>query len=356
MVFMNLILINTFLCIIRNNYAEIKEKKQKFNEAYNLFLRDRSEEVRGKFINLFLCRDPQIVYKENLEENNPIDILFNNNVLDKSDIEDKIRIKTKINNESSGSSMWSNFTTNFKNLDLKRVFFGDEDEQSKFELVKFKKYKEIDKANFLNYLNEIEIDYEKEYSDLTDTICYVFFIFIFVFMVYIQLSLSKRSELEQYVSNLWSQKFPNNQNNNWKTVKEDIDNLIKNTYLLSSDFVTNEQCETYVSSKSQGSLLEQKLDNYLYLQAPHYRLTYRFFNYIDNPDTKENEFFKSSLNENSQLLDFCQSSSELRKDFNEDVFEKEKKVFSFTRTDLSVTSSECGGYIYYLRRRLSQFI
>ena len=48
MVFLNLILINVFLCIIRNNYAEIKEKKQKFNEAYALYLTDKTKKPKEK--------------------------------------------------------------------------------------------------------------------------------------------------------------------------------------------------------------------------------------------------------------------------------------------------------------------
>ena len=51
MFFYNLILINIFLLTIRNNYAEVKEKDQKYNEAFALMLRDKSIEFQNKLFN-----------------------------------------------------------------------------------------------------------------------------------------------------------------------------------------------------------------------------------------------------------------------------------------------------------------
>ena len=58
MLFYNLILINVFLLTIRNNYADVNEKNQKFNEAFAMILGQRSMELNTKLFNFLLCGDP----------------------------------------------------------------------------------------------------------------------------------------------------------------------------------------------------------------------------------------------------------------------------------------------------------
>jgi hypothetical protein len=387
MVFMNLILINTFLCIIRNNYAEIKEKKQKFNEAYNLFLKDQSEELRSKVLNLVLFRDPQSVSENDKEKGKEIDVLFDNNKLDKNELNMSIN-KNKINSDTntddkeannnninngtsyavskSNNSMWSIFLINIKNLDLKTMIFGDEEENQKFEQIKFNKFKEIDRLNFLDHLDEIEVNYEKEYNDLTDTLCYVGFILVFVIMLYLQFSIGIRSELEQYVTDFWkTQRFNflnsnDNTNNNiisevntWKKVEQSIDRLIINSYSLKKNFTcgNNSNEENSCNSPSaQGSLINQRLENYILLQAPHYRIRLRFFEYQPNDNLLVNEkvFIPYILKDISSLEDdYCYSSSELIDDFNIQNDNLNFKFLNklFPSTDPS--SVNCGGFVYY---------
>ncbi len=58
MIFFKLILINVFFVILRNNYADVKEKKQKFNEAYALLISDNTKIFKDKLIIFVTCQKP----------------------------------------------------------------------------------------------------------------------------------------------------------------------------------------------------------------------------------------------------------------------------------------------------------
>lgn len=372
MIFMNLILINTFLCIIRNNYAEIKEKKQKINEAYNLFLKDKSEEIKEKVLNLILFKDPKYIIDNEKSKEKEIDVLFDNKYTDINEIKHMNDFKsakissnysTNNNDYAKGSTyMWNSFVTNLKNLNLKSIIFGDDEESYKFEKVKFNKFKEIDRLRFLEHLDEIEVNYEKEFKDLTDTFCYICFIIVFVFMIYMQLSISVRSELEQYVLNYWKTENFNDYSDNyealsniksWEDVEESLDKLIKNSYQLNTEYTCGDIYKgipnSCISSASQGNLFNQRPDNYLYLQPPHYRLSFRFFDYSVNDNSINNQnYYVPYILSNINILDEynCYSESEYKLDINKEITDKKNLKYSFIDFS-SLDSSYCGGYIYY---------
>jgi len=78
MFFFNILLINIFLVILRNNYSEAREKKAKFNESFKLMQQERNIILKNNFVNFLTCKKPDIGGKEATEPSNeqdPEDIL-----------------------------------------------------------------------------------------------------------------------------------------------------------------------------------------------------------------------------------------------------------------------------------------
>lgn len=338
MVFMNLILINTFLCIIRNNYADVKEKKEKFNEAYALFLRDKTNEFKDKLENLILCKNAQQIFEEDKQKEKQEYELKDYNS-DKEDIDNPVQVK----NQNSGEGMFNNFLLNFKNLNIKEFLFEDNNNNAAFEKEKFKKYKEIDKKNMINFIDETDQDYEEECMELFDTICYIGFIIIFICMLFLQLSINNRSELEDYNYNYWESYFDSNNISNFINVKNSLRIFIEDNYGKNSD--TAKDC-TITDHFSQDIL-----ENYIYITPPFFRMNFRFYKYVNNDDENENEFFPYKLEDYSPLdSSHCKTVSELTSSFNMEISDKSYFRYPYTSPGDESTPYECGGYVYYLNK------
>ena len=121
MFFYNLILINVFLLTIRNNYADVKEKDQKYNEAYALMLAEKSMELRNKFFNFLICGEP-VFEEEKQKKEDLINQKKEEQILkEEEDENQKRKEREKI---YSKLPIFTRMKLNFERLNIKQLLFG----------------------------------------------------------------------------------------------------------------------------------------------------------------------------------------------------------------------------------------
>ena len=81
---------------------------------------------------------------------------------------------------------------NFEKLNIKQLLFGGnaQTRREQFENSKKIKFKEIDLNYLISSIEELEVDYEKEFDQLTDFAIYIFYLIVLIIVIYIQLKMS----------------------------------------------------------------------------------------------------------------------------------------------------------------------
>ena len=191
----------------------------------------------------------------------------------------------------------------------------------------------------LDFLSELEIDYEVEFNQLTDTCCYIGFIIIFIVMVYIQLKIPQRVELEKYVNEDFESKFKL-EIKNWEDVRTSLNSFL----------VTEFGKDTYKDCTLTENFVQDSVTkNYLYVNPPFYRMTFRFFSYVNNDHLIESKYFPVQLTQfNSLDKHNCPSPSENQNDFNTEINTRTTFRYKYTPPGTYDTPYSCGGFVYLL--------
>src|SRR5690606_25865213 len=96
------------------------------------------------------------------------------------------------------------------------------------------KYKEIYRSNVLESIEEIELDYDEEFSELVEFIVYMIYIVVFIFTIFIQLRFSQSQLIEQFMKGFSNRQFGGDISNieSWDLVKNRIEELFKEVYVF----------------------------------------------------------------------------------------------------------------------------
>ncbi len=335
MFFYNLILINVFLLTIRNNYADVKEKDQKFNEAFALMIAEKSLEFQNKLLHFLLCGDPVIEEEKIYQE-----VKETERDLNQQD-EEELQKKRERDKMISKMPILTKMKINFEKLNIKKLIFGGNAwTREEFEINKKRKYKEIEQNSLISSIEDLEVDYEKEFDQLSDIITYLLYIMVFIMVISIQLevNISKNCDIA-----------------NRKIIEYQFGSFSKVTrfeqiqYQL-LDFMKKAYDVNNTDLRNKSKIFDPKsIPGYTFLQPPYFRLTIRVLNYESNDNNYEKDAFpyiiKSSIPELS--YDNCGSDIERKKA----ISGKNGTEYRYTHPELSGIDSspeKCGGYIYLM--------
>jgi hypothetical protein len=333
MITFNMILINVFLCIIRNNYSEIKEKKDRFNQAYSLMVQDQTKEFQDRLMSLLVCKHPLEIEREAK--------VADAQKKDNKELEEEQERIYHQRIKSSEVSLWHRFKYNFERLNLKKLVTGSNWDREEFERKKTEKYKVLRKMNVLDSLEELEVDFEKEFGQLIDTFRFIIFIIVFVLMIYYQMRIGESPTTLDYVDKKFNSLLSYLSNfKDYSEVKVNIESYLNTTY-----------CGSPKNCKGDEKFDPFIFENFVMINPPYTRLTFRVQNYIDNQRMWEKDLFPLSL-ANNDMFDYtvCPSASEWTKDPLHFESSKSKNstavnLHYYTPGSLK-TADSCGGFVF----------
>ena len=262
MFFYNLILINIFLLIIRNHYTDVKERDQKYNEAFALILADKSIQFQKNLFNFLICGDP-IVEKEKKNDNNELE--------DEKKNEKEIE---KIKKPSSSKiSILTRMKINFESLKIWQLLFGGNlFSREEFEKNKKDKYMEIDQKQLTLSIQELEIDYENEFDLLSEFAIYVVYIFVLISMIIIQIQISVSKNFILSVDNLIKKELADFSSIlKYSNINQNLNQFIINSYGVDPKNINK-----------NATLNPKKFQELIFLQPPYFRVTTRLLDFVPN--------------------------------------------------------------------------
>ena len=226
----NLILCNVFLCLIRNAFQEIKDKKQMFNDALFMITKENFIDFCNKIKNLVLCKEPEDVMKEE-EEKKQNKLLKENNIeIDKEKLKkekkeekknDDVEIMKKMVNKS-----WTKiFKYNLSNLNIKNFFRKNVLTLEEFEKKKMNNYNILRKQIIKKYIEELKLNASENFDFLIDSFLYIIYLLLTVLMICYQLKLNYLEEVNYIVQNEIIKKYNNLNQDNSNIYSMDCDNI-----------------------------------------------------------------------------------------------------------------------------------
>jgi hypothetical protein len=316
----NFILLNVFLCIIRANYYETKLKKQMSNEAFAMIAADDSKNFYKKLENLILFKNPEDVEKEeNPKSKND----------EEEDNEKNNNEKDKIKSETN---LWKTFQYHFSKLNITEFCSGSTMKKEEIIEAKKKKYKEIRKKKLLENINLLVVDYNKEFDQILDFINYFVYLICFLSLIFMQLSSGVSDSIVSYTKNFFENTFDYESNfKDFEESKNLIDKIINAFYRNNSDQNINSKFESDI------------ITNYVYLNPPYFRITFRRYLRISNSENYENKYFPSTIEDNSPLgLDNCGGNSEYKR-----TIALKNKYMNYLPPGNNTAYGMCGGYVFW---------
>ena len=205
----NLILCNVFLCLIRNAFQEIKDKKQMFNDALFMITKENFIDFSNKIKNLVLCKEPEDVMKE--EEEKKQNKILQENILEinkeklkkekKEEKEEKKNDDVEIMKKMVNKSWTKIFKYNLSNLNIKSFFRKNVLPLEEFEKKKMNNYNILRKQILKKYIEELKLNASENFDFLIDSFLYIVYLILTVLMVYYQLKLKHLEEVNYFVQN-----------------------------------------------------------------------------------------------------------------------------------------------------------
>jgi hypothetical protein len=338
MFFYNLILINVFLLTIRNNYADVKEKDQKFNEAFALMMAEKSLEFQNKLLHFLLCGDPVIEEAKNINE---ISKDSKQNLMNIKDEEDEIQAKKERDKNIAKLPIWTKMQINFERLNVKNIIFGGNAwTREEFEINKKRKFREIELGNLISSIEDLEVDFEKEFDQLSDTVVYIFYMMIMITVVWIQLQTTLSASFNNNFNLLMNKKLTNFT----KIVRFEQANKTMNSFFRNA-FKLNDSNLRYQNITFDPYLIP----GYVFMQPPYFRLTLRMLSFTSSPDSFVTNYFPNALSRQFETLDNEECGSELE-ERNSLIGPYNKTEYRYTPPNLPSknddTPHNCGGYVY----------
>lgn len=284
MIIFNLILINLFISIILNNYREVKEKFQKFNNVYSIMVQEKIEEFTAKFWDLLIFKHPQQVeYEQKIkrEKNNKNLMLVsnnnnnsnknnnNNNNLDNENFNNK---NPEENGEADSNrisrpklsdiGLLEKLKYNFARLNLKQMLLGEGWNKEEFNAKKNELLQKMESKNLDETIKQYSMDYDNEFSHLAKTVFYVFYIVIFIFMMDFQL----RLKVNYPVSFDFNAKYGIKFKKHYDSFSEVQDRLLTfvDGFYEENQNLNNQSRKISSNSKTDNSFANYNYNNYSY--------------------------------------------------------------------------------------------
>jgi hypothetical protein len=362
MIVFNLILINIFLCVIRNNYWEIKEKREMFNRAYSLMIKDGTKELKSKVMNLVTFEHPlKVEYDLRKEEEMRKDDIFSddeedikktggNAVQQGEGVDEKDILAQKMRQKEVG--FLDRLRYNFERLNLKKLLSGDFNREE-FKSKMLDKFRELRLTLLKENLDELEVNYEKEFDTLVDTSCFIIFIVIFCLMFIFQLRIGMTGNIVEFTNAKFTSKFGDVDHlQTFGDVKAKMENFINTYYENKRTPMTNDTIfDSPEEMDCQDRFIYESPD-YIFVNGPYFRTTFRLYKLVPNDLAFTKNLFPYMLT-NPNPLDFanCPSESEYNLDFNEynpDITAAHFKIaYKKPFTGIYSTPNDCGGFIIY---------
>jgi hypothetical protein len=364
MIVFNLILINIFLCVIRNNYWDIKEKREMFNRAYSLMIKDGTKEIKSKVVNLVTFEHPlKVEYDLRKEEELKNVDIFSDDEEDikkkneafkdqgAENVDEKDILAQKMRQKEVG--LLDRLRYNFERLDLKKLLSGDFNREE-FKSKMLDKFKELRLSLLKENLDELEVNYEKEFDALVDTSCFIIFIVIFCLMFIFQLRIGMTANINKFADDKFRSLFGDTSHlATFGDVEESMTNFM---YAYYENKNSTKEGTRWADASWMNCTDQFVFDSpdYKFLRSPYYRITFRLYKFVDNSLSKTKDFFPYMLTDPNPL-DFsnCPSDAEYTLDFNEHEEDLSgdypfklsyKKPFS----GKYLTPDDCGGFLYFM--------
>jgi len=333
MIFFNLNLLNMFLCIIRNNYIEVKEKNEMKNLSNSMISSDDRRELFNNIYNLILFKNPLQIEEEN-QINNKNESGSNEN----EENEEKVGTK-KVN-----IGLWKIFRYNLSRINIRQFITGNI--RTKEEIIKktYEKFQLIRKMKIKDYIKDIKINFELEFNQAVDSICFILFIIVFLIMMYLQMKEGSSDSMDVYVLKSFLS-FEN------RVIYDSFNNVDTTTRLFLSTLYHNQTSETIECDPEKETLLDPlKLQNYVFLNPPYLRMRYRFSKYENSNDEWQNSYFPQYLVDPDPLdSNNCNTVSEFTSDINIDDDIDDFK-YPYTPAGSINTTDSCGGFVYLVNK------
>jgi len=235
----------------------MKEKKQKVNDAYSLMQEDKAKKFSDNLVLLLTCKKPELESANNVQQ---------------TEITNQ---KTKENTDD----VCQIFMTNFERLGLLNSFKNGDEKLTpeEFKEKKREKYQIIDKAKIESLAEDLKVNYNIEFDMLTDAIFYIFFIIIYIVMIYLQLEVPQGADVNVYMNSIFKQKISSDRLDNFDQAQNFNEKLMQAFFDKTSN-----TCDSPINQSSNKLNTTALLQNYLFLNPPYFRVTYRLYDNIIN--------------------------------------------------------------------------
>jgi hypothetical protein len=344
MFFFYLILIKVFLCIIRNNYYEVKLIKQKSNEAYALILADETQDFQRRLSNLIFFRNPmEVEEQERTQKTAPTNSLqkVGGKPKENEDFDDNEKKK-----KQNQVGIFGTLAYNLGRLKLKEWITGSSYDRDEMIKKKKEKYKYLTKVKVLDSVEQLEVDFEKEFDHLGETLCFIIFIIIFVVMIYLQLRITYSNSMTIFITSKIQSIMDSKKN--FKTFDQAKLSIYQTLWFFYGVDINKFDCD----SNNKYPFIQQD-DKYIYLQPPYFRLTFRQFNFVKNTaETFQNSYFPYHIQDNNPLdSNNCPSISDTTDSINEQNPDKFKGIFKlpYVKPGDVLAADKCGGYVFWAK-------
>lgn len=354
----HLILINVFFCIIRNNYYEVKDKKERSNQAYSLIAADLTEDFYKRLSNLVFFRNPIEVEEEMKEEKKKEEEEENPGREVQPAEQGEIAAEEEGNEveqkkKKNEASLIKIFIYHVVRLNLKEFFFGSSN-LNREEVIKKKneKYKEIRRQQVMESVEELTVDYEAEFDQLIDTFCFGIFIIIFTLMIFSQARIGTSIYAIKSVRDQINAVVENNVNffsfeEAAQPINQIMDKLYNGVYDKEGNFDTSLCSDS--PHNTYNTFNENALNYYFPINPPYMRLTYRYLDFPVNTNVWEDQYFPLNVGNNQPLnSQNCPGNHEYTKDLTfQDASYSSTFYASYISVGNTTAINKCGGFVYY---------
>jgi len=394
MIVFNLILINLFISIILNNYKEVKEKFQTFNNVYTIIVQEKAEEFTTKLWDFLICKHPQQVESEmkmkklnnrKINEfekyaaekngkNNLETEKVNLNVEDKKGLKNNNENNNNNNNEINNKNqklskvpIIEKVKYHINRLNLKQILFGEGWNKEEFNSKRNELLQKMEIINLQETIKEYSIDYDNEFHHLVKTIFYISYIIIFIFMINFQLRLNINSTIIKEFQNSFENMFKD-EYESFAIVQKDSFNFINdfyennstnenNTVLKNSSKIlpkykntsgTYNQTEDFYQidfeiTDCQKEFNPNHVFNFLGVNYPFFRFTFRLYSVGLNEDNNTKSVFPyKKLSESILDQAVCGTDSG---EYKSSIIYSEK-ISKYISPGNYKSAFNCGGYVF----------
>lgn len=196
-----LVLCNVFLCLVRSTYRDVKEKKERINDAIFQMTKDSAFSTYIKIKNLITFKDPES------EKNKNEKVKLSSANQNPQTVQTAGEGDTEVVSKALKKNWYKIFKYNFANLGVGSLFKKNILDLEEFEQKKQECFLKIRKEIINNYIKELKVNTSADFNLFFDAILFIIYTVMICVMVYVQLDLSKNEHVQIFGKNVIEKNF-----------------------------------------------------------------------------------------------------------------------------------------------------